>query len=263
MEEKNENADKLVGWFSDKESVLVAFSGGVDSSIIAKAAMLSGKRAVAATASSITYPARELEQAIKTAAEAGIKHIVFEEGERPELFSNPVNRCYFCRRGLTDGLKRVAALQGIKTIVDGANADDTKEHRPGMRAMREAGVLSPLMELGFGKKDVREIADYFGLSVKGKPSAACLASRIPYGEEITREKLARIDTAEEFLLGLGFEQVRVRHHGSIARVEVLERDIEKAAALKKDISEKLKSLGFTYVTLDLQGYRSGSMDEVI
>lgn len=263
MQGKNENADRLVGWFSGKGAVLVAFSGGVDSSVIAKAAVLSGAKAIAATARSITFPARELEQAARTAAEIGITHVVFDEGECAELYSNPVERCYFCRRNLTDGLRGIAKKHGIAVIVDGANADDTKEHRPGLQAMKEAGVRSPLVELGLGKEDVRGIAKHYGLSVHDKPSAACLASRIPYGEQITREKLERIGKAEDFLLGLGFSQVRVRHHGATARIEVLEKDVGRAAALGKDISKKLKSLGFLYVTLDLQGYRSGSMDEAI
>ncbi len=263
MQGKNENADRLVGWFAGKDSVLVAFSGGVDSSVIAKAAVLSGAKAIAATARSITFPAREMEQAVETAAEIGIMHVVFDEGECTELYRNPVDRCYFCRHNLTDGLKEIAKKHKMAVIVDGANADDTKEHRPGLRAMREAGVRSPLVELGFGKEDVRGMARNYGLSVQDKPSAACLASRIPYGEEITAGKLERIEKAEDFLLGLGFQQVRVRNHGSIARIEISENDIGKAAGMKKQILEKLKSLGFLYVTLDLQGYRSGSMDEAI
>jgi len=257
---------ELVDWFRDKDSVLVAYSGGVDSAVIAKAALSAlGDRAVAATARSATMPAWELEAAERTAREIGITHIVFREDEfeTPGFADNSPDRCYHCRKGLVKGLREIAARHGIECIVDGANADDTKEHRPGMRAMREMGVRSPLLELGLTKEDVREIARDFGLSVSEKPSMACLASRVPYGEKITRDKLRRIEKAEDYLRGLGFLELRVRHHNGIARIEVAEKDIPMVVEHRREITRRLKELGFTYVSLDLQGYRSGSMDEAL
>ncbi len=258
-------AGRLVDWFQDK-GVLVAFSGGVDSAVVAKAALSAlGDKAVAATADSATFARGELEHAKKLAREIGIEHVVFEEDEfdNPRFAANPPDRCYHCRTTLIAGLKEIAAQRRLSVIVDGANADDAKQHRPGMRAMRENGVRSPLLELGFGKNEVRRIARELGLSVAEKPAMACLASRIPYGEVITMEKLRKVEEAEAYLKGLGFKELRVRHHRGIARVEVGKEEIPKAIEDRLRISEKLRWLGFSYVTLDLEGYRSGSMDEVL
>lgn len=257
---------KLVDWFRDKESVVVALSGGVDSSVVAKAAFEAlGEKAIAATAKSATLAAAEFETAKKVAREIGITHEIFaeDEFENPKFAENSPERCYYCRKGLIAGLEQVVKKYGAKYIVDGANADDALQHRPGLRALKENGVRSPLMELGIGKEEVRRIAGHFNLSVSSKPSMACLASRIPYGEGITKEKLRRIEEAEDFIKNLGFGQVRVRYHGSIARIEVPEKDIPKLLEFRKEILKKLKELGFTYVALDLEGYRSGSMDEVL
>jgi len=258
--------EKLVEWFSGKDGVIVAFSGGVDSAVVAKSASfaLDGK-AVAATARSATLSKSELEMAIKTADEIGIKHVIFDEDEfeNPGFVENSPMRCYHCREGLVDGLKNVAEEKGISVIVDGANADDASQHRPGLKAMKENGVLSPLMELGIGKEDVRKIAGHFGLSVKDKPSMACLASRIPYGEKITPEKLSMVEKAEDYLRGLGFENLRVRNHNGVARIEVGPEEIAKAVDSKDEIAARFREIGFTYVTIDLEGFRSGSMDEVL
>lgn len=256
---------KLVDWFKDKESVVVALSGGVDSSVVAKAAFEAlGKKAIAATAKSATLAEAEFETAKKVAEEIGITHEIFaeDEFENPKFAENSPERCYYCRKGLIAGLKQVVKKYGAKYIADGANADDALQHRPGLRAMKENGVRSPLMELGIGKEEVRRIARYFNLNVSEKPAMACLASRIPYGERITREKLRKIEEAEDFIRRLGFEQVRVRHHGSVARIEVPEKDIPKLLEFRKRILKKMKKK-FTYVALDLEGYRSGSMDEVL
>lgn len=258
-------ARELINWFKDKESVVVALSGGVDSSVAAKAAFEAlGEKAIAATAKSTTLAAAEFETAKKVAEEIGITHEIFaeDEFENPKFAENSPERCYHCRKGLIKGLREVAEKHSAKYIVDGANADDALQHRPGLRALKENGVRSPLMELGIGKEEVRRIARYFDLSVRSKPPMACLASRIPYGERITKEKLRRIEEAEDFIKKLGFEQVRVRHHSSIARIEVPEKDIPKLLKFRKRILKNMKKK-FTYVALDLEGYRSGSMDEVL
>lgn len=261
-----EKTEKLLAWFRDKKSVAVAFSGGVDSAVVAKAARIAlGENAIAVTARSSTLPQSELESAAIVAEEIGIEHVVIDEDEMddPRFVKNPENRCYFCREGLVKAIRRLADSRGIKHVLDGANADDQGEHRPGLLALREGGALSPLMELELGKADVREIATGFGLSVSDKPSMACLASRIPYGEPITKEKLVMVEKAEDYLKSLGFKQLRVRNHAGIARIEVVVGEIKKAIENKDKIAKKLKQLGFSYVTLDLEGYRSGSMDEVL
>lgn len=266
MLDKMKNHTILEDWFNDKGSVLVAFSRGVDSAVVAKAAFISlGKNAIAATSTSPTFPRHELDAAKKLAKEIGIKHILFEEDEfeNQKFVENSPDRCYYCRKSLIEGLNTIKNSRRLKIIVDGANADDAKQHRPGMRAMQENGVRSPLLELGLGKSDVRDIAKRYGLSVADKPSMACLASRIPYGEIITKRKLLKIANAEDYLRNLGFGQYRVRHHFGIARIEVSRKEIPKAIRYRKMISNKLRSIGFKYITLDLEGYRTGSMDEVV
>jgi uncharacterized protein len=258
--------EKLVDWFRGKEGAVVAFSGGVDSCVVASAAKEAlGERAIAVTTDSKTFPSSELDCARALAREIGITHEIVTENEleNPAFVKNPPDRCYHCRKGLITGLKEVADRHNITTIVDGANADDTGEHRPGMRAMKEAEVQSPLLLLDITKERVREIAGEFGLSVREKPAMACLASRVPYGERITEGKLQRIEKAENFLKDLGISQMRVRHHESLARIEVLEEDMKKVLENMAEIVERFKSLGFAYVTLDVEGYRSGSMDEVL
>lgn len=258
--------ERLVDWFRDKEGAVIAFSGGVDSCVVAVAANEAlGKRAVAVTSGSKTFPNTELAHAKKLAVEIGITHEIVTENElsNPLFVKNPKDRCYHCRKGLIGALKSVADGYNIACIVDGANADDVGEHRPGMRAMREAGVRSPLLELGITKEAVRKIAKEFSLSVHEKPTMACLASRIPYGERITGEKLLRIEKAENILRDFGISQMRARHHDSTARIEVLQEDMPTVLEKKADIVERFKRLGFAYVTLDIQGYRSGSMDEVL
>jgi uncharacterized protein len=259
-------AERLLDWFKDKESVAVAFSGGVDSAVVAAAARrVLGDKAVAVTARSSTISEKELECAKQVAGEIEIEHVIIDEDELddPRFAANPENRCYYCRQGLVKAIRRLANGRGIKHVLDGANADDPGEHRPGLLALKEGGARSPLMELGLGKVDVREIAAGFGLSVSDKPSMACLASRIPYGESITKEKLVMVERAEDYLKTLGFKQLRVRNHAGIARIEVEPGEFETALENRAGITKKLRELGFNYVTIDLEGYRSGSMDEVL
>lgn len=261
-----DKAERLLDWFRDKDSVVVALSGGVDSSVVAKAAhMVLGDKALAVTARSSTLPESELDGAVQVAREIGIRHLVIDEDELddPRFRENPSNRCYFCREGLVKAVQGIALERGIRFVLDGANADDPGEHRPGLQALREGGARSPLLELGLGKDDVRDVARSFGLSVSEKPSMACLASRIPYGEPITKEKLSMVEQAEDYLKALGFCQVRVRNHKGIARIELLPDELDRAIKLKHQISKKLREIGFRYITLDLEGYRSGSMDEVL
>lgn len=248
-------------------SACVAFSGGVDSSLVLAAAVraLGAGNVLAYTAVSATYLPEELIVARGLAAELGVRHVVVEthEFDEPSFTGNPRERCYFCKRELVAGMRRVAAEHGCAALVDGANLDDLGDHRPGMRASAEGGVSHPLLEAGIGKAAVRRLARALGLSTWDAPQQACLASRIPYGEPITVEKLTAVAEAERVLRELGFRQCRVRHHGAVARVEVEADDIARAAGpAREEIARRLRALGFTWVTLDLDGFRSGSMNEV-
>ena len=247
-------------------SACVSFSGGVDSSLVLTAATEALGRAnvVAFTAVSPTYLPEELDVARRVAGDLGVAHVVCEthEFDDDSFTSNPRDRCYWCKRELVAEMSRVAGEAGCDALVDGANLDDLGDHRPGMRAAGEAGVLHPLLEAGIGKAQVRRLARRLGLSTWDAPQQACLASRIPYGRRITEHKLAVVAAAEAELRALGFRECRVRHHDAIARVEVGVADLERAAgADREQIVRRLKALGFTYVTLDLAGFRSGSMNE--
>lgn len=253
---------------TDMESVLVAYSGGVDSAFLLKVAVDTlGDRALAVTARSASYPERELEEAMELATSIGAKHLVVDthEMERESYVSNPSNRCYYCKTELWDTLAPIAAERGILALADGFNADDVGDYRPGAVAAREHGVRSPLLEAGLTKQEIRALSREMGLPTWDKPAMACLSSRVPYGERISREKLEQIDRAEQLLRELGFRQVRVRHHGDVARIELPPDDMPRffAEGLAEPITRRIKELGFQYVTLDLQGYRSGSMNEVL
>jgi len=249
-------------------SGLIAFSGGVDSTLLAKVARDTlGDKAVAATALSETYPSAELKAAQELAQQIGIRQILVrsEELDIPEFSKNPPNRCYFCKAELIDKLQEVAKREGLNHILIGLNFDDLGDFRPGTKAAQEKGARSPLQEAGLTKAEIRILSKHLGLPTWNKPAFACLSSRFPYGEDITRKKLTQVDLAEEFLRSLGFCQLRVRHHQTIARLEIDPADFEHLLdnGTRDQIVAKLKELGFSYITLDLQGYRMGSMNEVL
>ena len=249
--------------------VVVAYSGGVDSTLLLRAAKesLGEAHVVAVTALSPLYPDRELAGAKRMAQEMGVKHILIESNELEiDGFSkNPSNRCYFCKKELFEEMQNLARKEAISFVVEGSTLDDEKDHRPGRRAIQELGIRSPLQEARFTKEEVRELSRALGLPTWDKPSFACLASRFPYGEEITPEGLRMVDEAEDFLFSLGFKQVRVRHYQSLARIEVYPEEISRLmnGSLREKVVNRLKKIGYRYVTLDLQGFRSGSMNEVL
>jgi uncharacterized protein len=255
--------------FGRRQRVLVALSGGVDSAVCMQIAheTLGFDNALGVTARSETLTAREFAEVCDLARRQGWNHRVIEysELEIPQYASNPVNRCYFCKHELYSRLTALARDTGCACVVEGSNFDDRGDYRPGMKATGELGTWAPLLEFEVTKAEVREIARQFGLPIWDKPSGACLSSRFPYGTAITREALDRVAAAEEFIKSLGFRQVRVRHHESLARIEVPPEDIPSflEAGLHARVSARLREIGYTYVTLDLAGYRSGSMNEVL
>lgn len=242
---------------------VVAFSGGVDSTFLLKVAHeVLGDKVIAITANSETYPRRELEEARSFAKTLGVKHIIVEtlELEIAGFADNPPDRCYYCKHELFSKLTEIAKSNGLDYVFDGSNYDDRNDHRPGMRAAKQLGVISPLKAAEMTKDDIRQLSKEFGLSTWNKPSFACLSSRFPYGTKITPEKLVVIGEAEDFIRELGFQELRVRHHDTIARIEVGKNDLEKIIPYADAIVNKVKSLGFLYVTLDLSGYNTGSMN---
>lgn len=243
----------------------VAFSGGVDSTFLAAVAVkVLGDKALAITALSPTYPAWEQKEALELAKRIGIRHVEFESHELddPHFVENPSDRCYYCKKELVDLVQKTAAAQGLSTIADGTTMDDLCDHRPGRRAAREGGMRSPLLEAELTKDDVRVLSRLMGLPTADKPSLACLASRIPYGTRITPERLRAVDQVETVLRELGFKQLRVRHHGEVARIEVDVGSLEMLcrAEIRTWVVTAAKLAGFTYVTMDLEGYRTGSMN---
>ncbi len=251
------------------ESVAVAYSGGVDSTFLLKVAVdeLGRERVLGMIAVSESYPARELEEAKQLAQEMGarIRLIETEELSNPDYASNPVNRCFHCKTELFTKMFPLAKEEGLKEVLYGVNADDLGDFRPGIQAAKRMGARGPLQEAGLTKNEIRLLSRQLGLRTWDKPAYACLSSRIPYGQRITKEALLQVDAAEAFLQDLGFRQVRVRHHDKIARIEIPRDEMPRflSSGAAELAAAKLKELGYQYVTLDLQGYRTGSMNEVL
>lgn len=249
-------------------SLCVAFSGGVDSAfLLAVARNVLGDRCIAVTVNSSMNMRSEFEEAKEFAANLRVKHIVVDANEYSikEFVENGKERCYYCKHAIFSKIKDVAEQNGIQYVADGSNADDSNDYRPGMKAIKELEVVSPLKAVGLTKQEIRVLSKDLGLPTWDKPSFACLASRIPYGVQITPQILTMIGQCEEFLVDLGFKQFRVRYHGDVARIEVLQEDIHRLLddGLRNKIVARFKESGFTYVSLDLEGYRTGSMNEVL
>ena len=266
LEQKTKKIKSLI---LEMDSALVAFSGGVDSTLVlALAHDVLGEKALAVTAQSASMPDREMKACHQLAKEIGVKHLVVktEEMSNPNYRANPANRCYHCKTELYSSLKKVAQQENILNILNGTNTDDLGDYRPGLDSAREQGVRSPLVEAEFNKQEVRELSRMMGLSIWNKPAMACLSSRIPYGQPVTPEKLAMIEQAEDLLLSLGFTQVRVRHLGTLARIELDKNEIpryQNDKSVQKAVEEKLKALGFNNVVLDPEGYRMGNLNSAL
>lgn len=262
------NYDKLKTILQEMGNIVIAYSGGVDSTLLAKMAKdILGDRAVCVIASSETYPSSEIDEGVRLARELGLNLVKIgtDELENESFVQNTPERCYFCKSELFSRLIEIAEDRGIVWVADGANADDVNDYRPGSRAGAELGVRSPLREAGLTKDDIRRLSRELGLPTWDKPAFACLASRIPYGTRIRKDILLRLEAAEAFLRELGFGQVRVRHHDTIARLELDATDLPRAVepSNRERIVRKFEELGYLYITLDLAGYRMGSMNKVL
>lgn len=266
LENKFKNLKEII---KSMDSILVAFSGGVDSTLLLKVAVdvLKNENVLAVTAKSATFPQREIRKAVEIAGSLKAKHMIMESSEldNPSYINNDTQRCYFCKTELFEDLKKIAEREGIRFVADGQNYDDISDFRPGMKAALEKGVRSPLKESFLTKAEIRKLSKRLGLPNWSSPSFACLSSRISYGTQIRKELLERIDFLENLLLDLGFSQVRVRHHNSTARIEVLEQEMNKFndPDIRMQIITKFKEQGYLYVTLDLEGYKTGSMNKIL
>ncbi len=264
----NDKLDKLRTILSGMDTALIAFSGGVDSTFLLKVAHeVLGNRLTAVTAESPVHPASELMDAKRLATQMGVKYRIIRTREmaKEDFLENPPHRCYICKKTIFSALLQIAITENIDYVIDGSNADDLDDYRPGLQALEELKVRSPLQEAGLKKEEIRQLSQRMNLPTWNKPALACLASRIPYGSRITKEKLIRIDKAESWLREQGFPNVRVRDHEGLARIEVAPGRMAlllKTASLQP-VVETIKSFGFTYVSMDLQGYRTGSLNEGI
>lgn len=268
MDAAHEKLDALKQFLAGLNSAAIAFSGGVDSTFLVKAAAeVLGDRAVAVTAVSAAFPKRELAEAKALAEDMGVRHILFAFPELsvPGFAENPPDRCYHCKTAILKEIHRIAEENGVDAVIEGSNADDAQDYRPGARAIREQGVQSPLKAAELTKAEIRQLSREWGLPTWNRQSAACLASRFAYGEPITKEKLLMVEQAEDWLHKQGLEQLRVRLHGEMARLELPGEAFARLAdtEFREELVRNLKGFGFTYVTLDLQGYRMGSMNEVL
>jgi len=260
--------DSLAKCLRELGHVVVAFSSGVDSTFLLKTAHnLLGNRTLAVTVRACLFPTREIDESVRFAKEHEIEHVVidFDALGIAGFSQNPADRCYRCKTALFSKIRRIAEERGIPHVIEGSNADDSGDYRPGFQAIAELGILSPLREAGLTKMEIRQLSCELGLPTWNKPSLACLASRIPYGEEITKERLVMIDTAEQYLLDAGFLQVRVRIHGNLARIETDEEGWRRMLNpnLREAIHRRFKEIGFVFVATDLLGYRTGSMNETL
>ena len=280
-QEAFEKLKRLKAWIREKGKIAIAFSGGVDSALLLKAACdaLQGEessgdtdnadaaenKVLAITADSRVFPGRERSESIEFCQSLGCRQILFRFDEMavPGFADNPPDRCYICKTALFTRMKAIAAENGMEVLAEGSNMDDLGDYRPGLRAIEELHIASPLREAGLTKAEIRFLSRELGLPTWQKPSFACLASRFVYGETITEDKLAMVEQGEQLLFSLGFHQFRVRIHGTLARIELLPEEMDRLLTpkLRAEIAEKFRSFGFSYVTLDLQGYRTGSMNE--
>ena len=261
-----EKLERLQKTLRTMKRVAIAFSGGVDSAFLVKIAYdVLGANVLAITAVSPTYPKRELRQAEYLAQTIGVPHIIISSEEmKNERFSrNLPNRCYYCKKELFSKIQKIASEKKLDYILDGSTADDTLDYRPGAKALKEMDVRSPLKEVGLTKQEIRELSRSMRLESWDKPASACLASRFPYGVEITRARLKQVEQAEDFLHSLGIRQVRVRYHHELARIEIAKDEFQKIIRYSNDIVKNFKKLGFAYIALDIEGYRTGSLNEVL
>lgn len=256
--------DELKTIIAQFDSVIIAFSGGIDSSLVAYvAAEVLGDKALAVTSGSASLKRSDLNLARALAIKWGMQHevIITDELSKPDYRANPVDRCFHCKTSLYDALDALAQRHGYQQVLNGTNCDDLGDHRPGLIAAADHAVRSPLVEAGYHKSDIRELASHLGLENAQKPQAACLSSRFPYGSHITKARLAQVEQAEEVLAEFGFSQYRVRHHEEIARLELLPDEIAKAVALGAELEQRIRACGYRFVTIDLVGFRSGSLNE--
>ncbi len=266
LQHKYDNLQKVL---QDLGSVVVAFSGGVDSTLVLKVAVdaLGAENVLAVTGVSSSLALRELMAAKELAESMGVRHLLVDPGEfdDPSYLANPINRCYFCKTALYDKMDEILAAHGVTVAVNGTNVDDLGDHRPGLEAAKEHGVRSPCVDAGLGKAEIRALSAEMGLPTSDKPASPCLSSRVPYGDDITPQKLRMIERAENFLHDLGIRECRVRHHDTLARIEVLPPWIERLSLpeMRTRIDAAFREFGYPHVTVDLRGFRSGSLNEVI